>query len=522
MSMDNKSGIILSTAAILICLIYATGPAEAGEYLLAEPKGPHRIDYLVVAGEDFADKLDELCNHRAKQGYRVGIVRMPDVTAEFESLRAFIRHAVTNWEPPAPRYLLLVGDVDTVPTVVGPGAMRGWMSCPDLATDFDYARPSGRQIELHVGRFPSRTPAELERMVRKTLDYEANLPGGGWQRRLKFVAGVGGYGEAIDRMLEGIAESMIATSVPPVFDIRAAHASPTSPFCPYPPRFNQYALEMFNRGSLLYMYVGHGSPTGVDDVRWLGRTYPVLRAADADKLAIRQGLPIMVVIACHTGAFDGDEDSLGERFVKAGGGPVAFIGGSRVTQPYANALFAEAFVGAFFGGPETLGEVLSNAKTSVIAHAFSLRRMQIDAMGGAVQGRENLPKMRQDVVRHYNLLGDPALVIRRPVLDIKLEVRDGELHVAAPHLETVELTLEYDRITHRRLFPEQTLDPAAIEEQMTERYRRAHDTLIRRWEIALNDGAGSTPFVAPEQPGRYILKAAGGSSSGVLVIDIPE
>ena len=522
MSMVNHTKIILGVAALLLCLVIATGSAAAGEYLLADPQGPHRVDYLVVAGEPFADKLDALCDHRAGQGYRVGIVRMPDVAAEFDSLRAFLHHAVTRWEPPAPKYLLLVGDVDTVPTVVAPGALRGWMSCPDLATDFDYARPSGGPIQLHVGRFPSRTPAELERMVRKTLDYEANLPGGGWQRRLKFVAGVGGYGEAIDRMLEDIAESMIATSVPPVFDIRAAHASPTSPFCPYPPGFNEHAVEMFNRGSLLYMYVGHGSPTGVDDIRWRGRAYPVLRVADADKLAIREGLPIMTVIACHTGAFDGDEDSLGERFVKAARGPVAFIGGSRVTQPYANALFAEAFVGAFFGGPETLGEVLSQAKSTVIAHAFSFRRMQIDAMGGAVQGRENLPKMRQDVVRQYNLLGDPALVIRRPALDIELEVRDGELHVAAPHLETVELTLEYDRITHRRMLPEQVPDPAALEEQMTERYRRAHDTLLRRWEIALNDGAGSTPFVAPERPGRYILKAAGGSSSGFLVIDIPE
>ncbi len=505
---------------LAVVLAGAAEGADTSKRLLVDPSAAHRVDYLILAGDAFADAVEPLVAHREKQGYAVGVVRMSAVKAKFPSIRAFLAHAVTKWEKPAPSYLLLVGDTDAVPAVVKQGAFAEWMSDSNLATDFDYARPLDRRILLHVGRFPCDTADELALMIRKTIDYETTLPGGAWQRQLHFIASVGGFGKEIDALLEGLAMTVIAGSVPPAFDIRAAYGSPHSPFCPYPPKFNARVIEMFNAGSLLTVFVGHGLPDSVASIDWRGRSYPIFRAADAKALDCKAGLPVLVVIACHTGRYDAS-DCLGETFLKAERGPVAFIGGSRVTQPYGNGVFSKAFVDAFFGEDPTLGAVLSRAKASVLANPFSVFRLQADALAAAAQGGENLAAMRQDVVEHYNLLGDPALVIRRPRADIQLTVKGGAVHVRAPGRTEIDLSLECDRATHLHDLPEIAPDDPDFEQKMAARYEKALDKVIRRWKVKLENGVGTAAFDAPTKPGRYFLKASAGPSVGAMTFAVP-
>ncbi|MFW6159145.1 MAG: C25 family cysteine peptidase [Planctomycetota bacterium] len=513
-----KTGVV---ALGCLTLAWLAPLVQAGdsEYLLTDPSRARHIDYLAVSGDEFAGKFDALCRHRADQGYRVGVVRMSDVAAEFGSLRKFLRHAATRWEKPAPRFLLLVGDVEAVPTVVKRGAMRGWRSSPDLATDFEYARPAGKGRWLHVGRLPCDSGRELTAMVEKTIAYETELPEGGWQRRLKFVASMGGYGKEMDRLLEAIGESVAAGAVPRTFDVEAAYGSPASPYCVYPPRFNEHVTGMFNECSLLYLFVGHGSVRRVASIRWRRHAYPIFRAGDSDRLEAQKGPPVFVAIACHTGAYDRD-DCLGEEFVKAPGGPVAFIGGSRVTQPYANALFADAFVRSFFGKAKTVGEVLSLAKARIAAHRFSFFTAQIDAVAARIQGKDNLPKTRADVIRHYNLLGDPALRIRRPTCDIRVAIQEDVAEITAPDRKQVILRLECDRLQFLHELSEIEPDDADVAEKMADRYRKAHDKVIGRWTVRLKDGRGTVRFERPRRPGRYVLKATAGGSVGAIALEV--
>ena len=498
---------VLSALAVALAAAFSTCSAADSKYLLEDPSPSHRVDYLIVSGDRFANDLDALAAHRSKQGYAVGIVTMSSVRAKFKSIRSFLAHAATKWKAPPPSYLLLAGDVESVPTVVKKGELRGWGGSHDLATDFDYARPLGAKIRLHVGRFPCDTPGELRLMIGKTISYETALPGGPWQSKLNFVASVGGFGKGIDSLLEAVAMQIVAGSVPPSFDVRAAYGSPNSAYCPYPPRFNEHVLNMFNSGSLLCLFAGHGTTRGVASLRWKGRSYPIFGDRDAKALSARNGLPVMIVVACHTGAFD-RSDCLGETFLKTEKGPVAFIGGSRVTQPYANGLFAKAFVEAFFGPAKTLGEVLTMARRTVLAHRFSLFRLQADLAAAKVQGREALEPMRKDVVQHYNLLGDPALVIRRPTPDIKLTVKGSKAHIAAPGRAKVDLTLECDRLASLHDLPDIDPNDPQFEQKITDRYRKAHDKVIRRWTVLLKNGTGAVTFALPEKPGWYVLKAS--------------
>ena len=492
-----------------LALLALSSVACAQSRLLSDPAAAHRIDYLIVSADKFAGHLDKLAAHREKGGRTVGIVRMSAVKTRFGTIKKFLAHAVTKWTKPAPTYLLLVGDIDTVPTVVKRNRLKGWNSSRNIATDFGYARPLGGKVLLHVGRFPCDTLTDLAVMIGKTIDYETKVPGGAWQRQLNFVASVGGYGRATDTLLEGMATAVLSSMVPLEYDIRAAYGSESSPYCPDPRTFPDHVVKMMNRGALLTVFVGHGLTGSFGSIR--GR--PMITSAGAAKLKPAARATIEVAIACHAGHFDA-ADCMGEAHLEARNGPVAFIGGSRVTQPYANGLFAKALVDAAFGRATTLGEALTQAKQAITLNRPSMFRMQVDLLGGMMQGKKSLEPMRKDVVEHYNLLGDPALKIRRPRRDIELIVKGNEVSIVAPGKAEIELRLECDRLMFRHKLP--SVDPKSpkASEQFAERYRLAHDRLVKKWTVPLNDGKGSIKFERPAAPGRYIFKASSGSSVG--------
>ena len=502
-------------------LLLAVSSLLAGpsKYLINDPVAAQRIDYLIVAGDAFADRLDVLADHRRVEGYAVGIIPMSSVKSHFPSLEVFTKHAVTDWKPPHPAFLLLVGDVDAVPTVVRPGALAGWLSDTDLATDFDYACSDKGRARLHVGRFPCHTPEELDIIVRKTIDYETKLPLGPWQRRVNFIGGVPGFGEGTDALLESVTMQMIAATVPRGYDVQGAYSNPSSPYCPYPPDFNQCVLDMVNAGSLLTLFEGHGTSASIADIYWNGKHYDVFSSRDAARLRVTQGLPVLAVIACSTGRFDSD-DCLGQICLKTPGGPVAFIGGSRVTQPYANTLFTEALLRRFFGQDKTLGEVVSSAKHDVLAHGQSLVSIQADAAAALLQGARALEPMRRDVVAHYNLLGDPALVIRRPATDVTLTVRGDTVEIVAPGRKQVELTLECGTLGMARPLPGVGIDPAKMKEEMNQRRTAALDKVLQRLVVELTSGRATVQLALPQAPGRYYLKAVTEGSVGVATLTI--
>ena len=343
-------------------------------------------------------------------------------------------------------------------------------------------------LTRRVGRLPANSADELAVMVRKIIDYETTLPPGPWQRRVNFVASVGGFGQAIDRILEDQFGQIVA-AMPPLYDTEIAYSAPTSNFCPYPPKFNDNAIDMFNRGCLFYVFIGHGSPTAVDTIRWQGQAYSILTNHDADRLDARTGPPVMIVLACSTGRFDHDSyDCLGETMLKAPGGPVAFIGGSRITQPYANVLLASAMAKHFFTAT-TIGDALTLAKADVLAHKSSAITLKADLAASLAQGAENLPLMRQDVAEHYNLLGDPAMKLRHPDSDMTLTVMPfegrtgGLVEITAPGQSYV--TLELLGLRMVRVAPTDTPED---ESAAMARYRAANTYILHQTRVDLQDG----------------------------------
>ena len=507
-------------AAAVVGLLVGAARAQERAFVIADPAAPQSVDYLAIAGDEFVPALAPLLAHRQAQGLLAGVVSMTALRAKFDGVRAFLRHALETWPTP-PRFVLLAGDVETVPAETTTAEFTMPPGEADVATDWGYACPrEADRPELHVGRFPCDTAAECAVMVQKTLAYESDRAPGAWQHRVAFVTGEAGFSPQLDRMIEQLFINIVAPGIPGGYEIELAYANPSSPFCPDPARFHEHSLLLLNRGSLFFVYVGHGYRNGVDRLRVNGQVHRVLDTPDAAALEARDGPSVMVVIACNTGQYDHPGDCVGEACFKRPRGPVAFVGGSRVTQPYFNGLFGKALVDHVFGAA-TLGEALTAVKRQVLAHAPSPLTQQADFMAGMMQGgAEALPKMRRDGVRHYNLLGDPALRLRRPAEDLTLALDGGVVTVTAPRgagVAAVRVTLEVDR--GRLACPLPAAAPGAGA-RLAARYAAANDPVLAAWDLPLVDGATCQEIERPTKPGTYWLKARAPGHVGALKLEV--
>ena len=329
---------------------------------------------------------------------------------------------------------------------------------------------------------------------------------------MAFVASVGGFSPQVDGMLED-QFSQIVSAMPAQYDTEVAYSSTTSAFCPFPPRFNDNALDMLNRGCLLYVFIGHGTATQVDSIRWQGRQYGILQSRDAARMDVAAGLPVMIVLACETGQFDLDH-CLGEAMVKTPHGPVAFIGGSRITEPYGNLLLADAMSRTFFNA-RTLGEAMSAAKADVLAHAPSAMGLKADLVASLLQGSENLPAMRMDVVEHYNLLGDPAMVLRRGDGGIAMTLDGSKVRIDAPGKSSVTLEL-----LGERMMRSEPQDMPAREAAAMQRYHRANEYVLRKATVGLDGGHAVVELPTPAGERKCWIRASDGSSAAAVEVPV--
>jgi hypothetical protein len=163
-------------------------------------------DYIIISHKDFLSAIQPLANLRSSEGLRVDIVDVQDIYDEFSAglldpyaIHDFLAHAYANWQPPAPLYVLLVGDgnydfknylgtnvINYIPPIledVDRYALK------QTAADNRFVTVAGDDLlpDMHLGRFPVRTAAETTATVNKLLTY-ALLPTGDWVYKTTFVA----------------------------------------------------------------------------------------------------------------------------------------------------------------------------------------------------------------------------------------------------------------------------------------------------------------------------------------------
>lgn len=464
-------------------------------------------DTVVVCPPTLRTALEPWLELRAQQGHRVAVI---DNVGSAEAIRQRVRLAAGG---SAPEFVVLVGDaaaaVDErasnrdgcVPTF-HPAARVNvrFGSERELASDSPYGDFDADGLpEAAVGRLAADTSDELAVIIGKIAAYERNVDHGPWRRRISFVAGFGGFGPLVDGVVESTARTLLCEHIPPAYATTMTQASWQSPYCPAPPAFAAHTRSRLDEGCLFWVYLGHADRQGVDFLRVPNGGYPILMASDVGQLRRDRGGAIALFLACYAGAFDGPDDCLAEQMLRADGGPVAVVAGSRVTMPYGMSILGlEMMRECFTAHPATLGKLLLDAKRA------TLTRRRDDAQSRAIDGLatllnpavQDLNEERAEHALLFNLLGDPLLRIEHP-REARLRVPStiaagnelvvqGDCEVDGP--VDVELVVRRDRLAFTPAVRTQfRLSPAALAEHDAT-YARANDPRLASQRTTVTGG----------------------------------
>jgi hypothetical protein len=478
-------------------------------------------DAVIVAPREFLPALQPLVEHRQQQGHRFAYVPNTGSAAE---IRAGIRRLAAGG---GLKFVLIAGDAEPAARVNPQIAARcvpanleqavvnvQYGSEPQIASDNAYADLDGDQLpDLAVGRIPADTPAELSRMVAKILAYERNIDFGPWRQRVNFIAGVGGFSPILDTVIETATSKLLTSGIPASYDTRMTYGSWRSQYCPDPRLFHAVTIERHNEGCLFWVYIGHGQATELDRVSIPGERFHILGVDDCRELKSRNGAPIAIMLACYTAAFDQPQDCLAEDMLKADGGPVAVLGGSRVTMPYAMGVMGTAMMVEYFQTRwPTLGETIVAAKRRMMTpiddkdHPAGMNRILLDGIATLMSpSRDQLEAERREHLHVFNLLGDPMLRLVYPQevkLTIPREAHPGEMvrvegHSALAGRGVLELVCRRDCTKHEPPIRERfdPTDKALAAFQPV--YEQSLDRCWARWGLALPAGDFATEIAIP-------------------------
>ena len=484
--------------------------------------------------------MKQWLDYRRQQGHRIQVVAPSATAVELKQQIAAV--AAKN----KLAHLVLVGDAYDrkadpkllVPTEYVLSRTTFKLGAePDIATDNPFADLDGDGVpDISIGRIPVDSASELTQFINRLIAYEtgnAQNIDSQWQTRLNLVAGVGGFGKLVDQLIEQIAKKVITEMVPDTMQTSMTYGSWNSPYCPAPDRFSASAIERFNEGCLFWVYLGHGDRCQLDQVHMPDGSHTILDESKIKDVNCRQGNPIAVFLACYTNAFDGDRDCLGELMLKQKNGPIAAIGGSRVTMPAGMGLLSMAMLDEYFDGSvKTLGEVVLKAKRELSdgEREFNGYRELIESMSATMLPGQAFKDECIDHIELMQLLGDPLLRVKRPQ-QINLTAPSsatagdtinvsGEVAIAANKKSgPVQICVSYqrDRIKHRfkrrRKFASTPMEMAKF--QLA--YDQARDLVCVKQTVAMVDGKFEGEVKLPDDVhGACVITSTSTDSAVVL------
>ena len=309
---------------------FVDNPAMIDEHssvVQAKPASKGRCDYLLITRQALAPSFQPLLDSKTMAGVSPRIETVEAIASQYrgrdlpEKIRNYICYAYKTW---GVQYVLLGGDVDTVPCRYASGRMNEkevesrlpcdmYFACLDGSWNRDgdarWGEPTDGEdggdvdlmAEVWVGRAPVDTPEEIARFVGKTLCADK---GGQISRpKILFLA------EYLGRYSGGV-EGQGGDMFDPLS--QRLNGLPVTWLDDRPHLSSQWgkadAVAALNRSPNFVLYNGHA------DADILMR----LRRDDLDDLT--NASPFLIYsVGCHAGRFDNDRfspDSIAEEFIK--------------------------------------------------------------------------------------------------------------------------------------------------------------------------------------------------------------
>lgn len=371
--------------------------------------------------------------HESHDGLRVNIVPADELYNEFSSgtpdanaYRRYLKMLYDRAETQAdmPKYLLLFGDC------VWDNRMRtadtrlldadDYLLCFESENSFselycyvddgffclldegEGANPQASdKLDVAVGRFPVTTEADAKAMVDKTIAYATNSDAGAWQNTLVFM---GDDGDQNRHMADIDETADLIAARHPSYQIRKvmwdAYQRESSATGNSYPEVTTLIKQLQANGALIMDYGGHGRADQLSHE-------VVLKHTDFQQFR-NTHLPLWITASCDVMAFDGLTPTIGEAAVlNAKGGAVAFYGTTRPVQAYYNKYINQYYLRHVLslrdGQPVTIGEAQRLAKNELVTTGFDRTTNKLQ----------------------YSLLGDPALALHLPTLQVVVDSING-------------------------------------------------------------------------------------------------
>ena len=356
-------------------------------------------DYIIITHANFINDVQPLADFRDQQGMRSKVVDVQDIYDEFNhgilnphAIRAFLKYAYFNWQPPAPTYVLLVGDThidmkngsNFVPTIRV--QIPGYGSS---ASDHQFVTFRGEDNfpDMLIGRMPANTRVDARIFVERTIQHETSSPVGPWHKRLLMLAGSDRiFHSQIDRLVSHnqlrnkYETERIYAPYKDELDL-SIDESVTTPIA-------RQVIDGFNNGASLINYIGHGGGGIWSDSRMLDFEDPEQNLTNISQL------PLVISMTCYTGAFDGTKNSLAEELLRSeNGGAIAVIGATSIGLLDGDYIFNSEILDVISKGhTRNIGAIFAQAKTQFLINAPGFL----------------------DLTEVFTLFGDPAAQLKIP------------------------------------------------------------------------------------------------------------
>ncbi|MBI5193735.1 MAG: hypothetical protein HZA08_09885 [Nitrospirae bacterium] len=410
----------------------------AGTHILTDTD--NQADYIIITHEDFMDAAEVLALHREGKGLKTKVVNIKDVYEEFNygivtpnAIKDFLDYAYHSWTPPAPMYVLLLGDANLdahdnwgyqktngdknfIPVKMVQSNIAGVGEIPSDNWYVTLKNKDGKYDifpDMFIGRITAKTGQEASNIVNKIIAQETPLPME-WTNRLLFISGnsYAKYDPDYSNPTFVKLADDLSTFIPPGFESVKLYADY---YREKDPAMKTDIINKINEGVSLITFIGHGSVS-----EWYAIKQPVFISGDVANLSNPGRYPFVLALNCLNGIFPfpaegitgGFEMPLGESLLKEldrGAYGVWTVTAFGFASDYVP-LSKEFFTNIFRRKNLILGSATTNAK--------------ISAVTGFGKNPENL-----DVLI---LLGDPASSMNIDVPDVSNTVGDGSTGGTVP------------------------------------------------------------------------------------------
>lgn len=400
-----------------------------------EPQDLHGISYIpdmvIVTTRYFTKEAERIAQfHRETDNMKVLVCDqlsvfnefsggMPDATAIRRMMKMFYDRAEAGFGN-APRYLLLYGRGSYNNRMIAPSLHQEdnrllvtYQSTGSTDSRYSYvtddyfaylADNSGSDLtsdvmQVGVGRMPVANMEESQKTYRKLIGYARQLPFSNlWKNKCCFIGQNGDTNLHIKQM--DLVSQQTVEQDQPYMIIDKVYLS-AFPSLSDKERFigaRDRIYRDLDEGCILTDYMGHAGPIAIGG--------SLMTIADARALT-NPILPIFITATCDVCPFDKDELSVGEALFKnENGGFIALYTTTRTVYTNGNENINRELLRQFFipgiDGKVRLGDVMRIAKN----------RLTTNNNGGKVSDPNKLK---------YCLIGDPALAIPLPQLEVKIE-----------------------------------------------------------------------------------------------------